>query len=71
MSFSKAFCADSPFHQKNKKSRKQAKEDYISTETANSVSVDDDLDTLVNAENKAAESYKNLTWKEKKALKKS
>tara|TARA_R100000742_G_C4208990_1_gene35899 strand:- start:96 stop:314 length:219 start_codon:yes stop_codon:yes gene_type:complete len=72
MNFSETFSKKSPFNKKiKKKSKKQAKTDYIATETANSLSTDADIDAIVSAENKAAESYKNLSWKEKRNLRKT
>ena len=41
MSFSKAFCGNSPFQQKKKKSKAEAKEDYIAKEAC-----DRDWETL-------------------------
>ena len=66
MSFSKEFCGDSPFHQK--KSRKEAKKDYIAMQASEKLDIEDGIEEINKAQDDATTSYKNLSRKEKKAL---
>jgi len=64
------FCAKNPIpsglKKRGKISRKEAKTNYIATETAKNVNTDSSLEEIVNAQDAATDSYKKLTFKQKR-----
>ena len=69
MSFSEYHWSKSPFQKK--KSRKEAKEDYIAVEAESKLTENSDLLELNAAQDVASEKYKKLSRKEKRNLKKN
>ena len=69
MSFSKAFCGNSPFQQKKKKkSKAEAKEDYIAKEAGDNVNEESDILEMNAAQDIAGQNYDALSRKEKRNL---
>ena len=73
MSYNNKFCKygkpKSPFQ--NKISRKEAKENYIANKASENLNVDDGIEEINKAQDDAATSYKDLSFKEKRNLRKT